>query len=156
MIPLTVMSDIDRSARSENGEKAGIIDASGVCGAKLDLKAGTESISTHFYRATRQVTYLGAIERRARASAIGDCEGVLGEGVQDSTRIVEEFEGLVTGVQDGHCDLQILQSVDLCVGGRGLDGQAGSSISGDCRSDEDNESGTEGREHRNVDSQSGW
>ena len=36
------MSDTDGSARCENGENAGIIKASGVCGAKLDLEAETK------------------------------------------------------------------------------------------------------------------
>lgn len=61
--------------------------------------------------------YLGTGERGARASGIGDTEAILGEGAQDSTRIVEEFEGLVTSVGDGRGDLQVLQTIDLGVGG---------------------------------------
>jgi len=67
------------------------------------------------------VIYLGTVERRAGASGIGDAEGVLGEGVQDPTRVFEELEGLVTGVGDGRGDLQVPQSIDLAAGGRGLD-----------------------------------
>jgi len=43
--------------------------------------------------------------------------GVFGKGVQDSTGVVEEFEGLVASVNDGRCDLQVLQSIDIDVGG---------------------------------------
>ena len=43
-----------------------------------------------------------------------------------------------------------MQSVDLDAGGRGPNGQAGSGIGGDGRSDGNNESGTEGREHLKV------
>jgi len=57
--------------------------------------------------------YHGAVEQWARASGISDDEGVLGEGVQDSTGVIEEFEGLVTGVDDGRCDLQVLQSINI-------------------------------------------
>ena len=46
MVPLTVMSDIDRSARGKNGKGAGIIEASGVFGAELDLEVEAESVST--------------------------------------------------------------------------------------------------------------
>ena len=68
--------------------------------------------------------YLGAVEDRARP---GDCEAILGEGTQDSTRIVEESEGLIAVVGDGCGDLQVLQSIGVGIGGRGLDGQAGGS-----------------------------
>jgi len=87
-----IMGDVDRSTRSENGENAGIIEAGGVFRAVLDL---------------------ATVEQGAGASGIGDTEGVLGEGVQDSTGIVEEFEGLVAGVGDDRGDLQVLQPVDL-------------------------------------------
>ena len=68
--------------------------------------------------------YLGAVENRARPGDIGDCEAILGEGTQDSTRIVEESEGLIAAVGDGCGDLQVLQSIGVGIGGRGLDGQA--------------------------------
>jgi len=45
MIRLTIVSDIDGSTGSENSKKAGIIQASGVCGTVLDLEAGAESLS---------------------------------------------------------------------------------------------------------------
>ena len=96
------------------------------------------------------LTYLGAVEHGARTDIIGDHEGVLGEGVQDSTRIVKEFEGLVAGVDDGRGDLQVVQSIDLEVFGRGVDGQAGYSRDGDSGSNESNESSTEGGRHRWV------
>ena len=44
IVPPTIMSNIDGSARSEKGENAGIIKASGICWAKLDLEAESESI----------------------------------------------------------------------------------------------------------------
>jgi len=37
MIPLTVVSDIDRSTRSENGVSVGILETSGVRGAVFNL-----------------------------------------------------------------------------------------------------------------------
>lgn len=43
--PLTIMSDIDGIPRSENGENAGIIQASGVRGVVVGLEPHTESIS---------------------------------------------------------------------------------------------------------------
>ena len=102
-------------------------------------------------QAIGQVTYLGPIERRARASGAGDDEGVLGEGAQDSTRIVEELEGTVTGVGDGRCNLQVVQSVDFDVGSRGPEGQARDSGCRDRGGDEGYEGSTYGaREHRNL------
>jgi len=96
-----------------------------------------------------RVVYLGAVERRARATGIGDAEGVLWEGAQDPTGVLEELEGLVTGVGDGRGDLQVPQSIDLVAWGRGLDGQAGGGRHDDRRGDEGNEGSTEGRgEHR--------
>jgi len=124
MIRLTIVSDVDGSARIKNGELAGVIEASGVCGHVLDLETGTESVSTGVHRVTRPVIYLGTVERRSRARGVGNVEGVLGEGVQDPTRVVEEFESHVTDVGDGSCDLQVLQSIDVDVGCRGLESQA--------------------------------
>ena len=88
---------------------------------------------------TRRVIYPGTNELRARASGIGDAERVLGEGVQDTTGVIEELEGLVAGVDDGRGDPQVLQSVYIGVGGRGPDGQAGGGRDGDRRGDEGNE-----------------
>ena len=39
IIPLTVMSDIGGCARSEDGENAGITEASGIFGIEMDLEA---------------------------------------------------------------------------------------------------------------------
>ena len=105
MIPLTVMSDVCGSARNENGEISRIIDVNGVCGAEAGLEAGTESISARIFRVTRRVIYLGTVERGARTIGIGDGEAVVGEGAQNSTRIVEEFQGFVAGVEHNHSDL---------------------------------------------------
>lgn len=105
---------------------------------------------------TRRATYLGTVERRARASGVGDAEAVLGEGVQDSAGVIEEFKGLVTAVGDGRGDLQVLQSIDLKVGGRGLDGQAGGSRDDDRGGDEGDERSAEGRgEHCDEGSEGG-
>jgi len=41
MIRLTIVRDIFRSTRIENGENAGIVEASGVRGVVLDLEAET-------------------------------------------------------------------------------------------------------------------
>jgi len=95
------------------------------------------------------VSHLCTDEGRTRAKGIGDGEGILGEGVQDSTGIVEKFEGLVTGIGDGRGDLQVLQSVNVDVGGRGLEGQARGSRDGDRRGDQGDEGSMKGRgEHR--------
>jgi len=115
MTLLTIMSDIDDSTRNENGENAGVVKASGVCGAVVDLKAETKSMSTDVRHATRMI-YHGTAKQCARASGISDDEGVLGEGVQDSTGVIEECEGLVTGVGNGCCDLQVLRSIDIDTG----------------------------------------
>ena len=47
IIPLTVMVNVDGSGRSKTGEIARIIEASDVCGVKLDLEVGTEGVSAH-------------------------------------------------------------------------------------------------------------
>jgi len=117
MTPLTIMSDVNGSTRRENGENTGVVKASGVSGTVVDLEAETEGMSAGVWQATRMI-YHGAVKPwAARASGVGDDEGVFGKGVQDSTGVVEEFEGLVTGIDDGRCDLQVLQSVDIDVGG---------------------------------------
>jgi hypothetical protein len=150
------MNDIDGSPRSEDREHAGLIKADGVRGAVLDLKAETERMSTHVRQVTKRLIYLGAIERRMRASGIGDAETVLGEDVQNSTGIVEEFEGLVTCVGNCRGDLQVIQSGNLDAGGRRLDGQAGGSRDGDRRGDEGDEGSAEVRgEHHDGGSEGG-
>ena len=145
------MGDVDESARIEKSENARVIKASGVCRTVLDLEAEPESVSARVRQETRQMVYLGPIKRRTGASGVGDDEGVLGEGTQDSPGILEESECPITGVCDGSCNLQVLQSIDISVGGRGLEGQARDSGDGDCRGDEgDNVSTERGREHRNL------
>ena len=143
------MSDIDGIARNENGENGGIIEAGSVFGAVLDLEAETESVSTRARQVTGHITHLCTGERGMRASGVSDTEAVPGERTQDTTRVVEEFEGLVTGISDGRGDLQVLQTIDLDVGDRCLDGQARVSSDGDGRGDESDEGSTERRgEHR--------
>ena len=88
--------------------------------------------------------HLGAFERRARTREIGDIEGVLREGVQGPTGVIEKLEGLVTGVGDGRGDLQVFQSIDVDAGDRGLDRQARGRGYDDRRSDE----GEKGSEER--------
>ena len=150
------MGDIGGNAGGEDGENVGISKASGVCGAVLDLGPDPESVSTHMVARYRVWIYLGAVERGARASGIGDYEGVFGERAQDPTGIFEELDSLVAGVDDGRGDSQVLQSINLDVWDRCLDGQAGSSVDDDHRRGEEDESSTEGREHCNGCSQSGW
>ena len=65
MIPLTVMNDVRGSARSGNGENAGITEASGVRGVVLDLEAVIGIISAHICQTTRRMIHLGAAERGA-------------------------------------------------------------------------------------------
>lgn len=116
IIGLTIVSDVDGSPRIKNGEHVGVIEASGVRRNVLDLEVETESVSAGVRRVTRRMIYLCAVERWARASEVGNIEGVLGEGVQDSTRIVEKFDSPITDVGDGCCDFQVLQSNDVDVG----------------------------------------
>jgi len=107
MTTLTIMSDVDGSTRSDNGENTGVVKASGISGTVVDLEAETEGMSAGVYQVTRMI-YHGTVKPWvARASGAGDNEGVLGKGVQDSTGVVEEFEGLVASVDDGRCDLQV-------------------------------------------------
>ena len=134
------MGNVDGGAGSENGESAGIINASGVFGAEMGLEPKTNKREHHMLAGSaREVIYPGANERRARASRIGDAEGVLGEGVQGTAGVIEEFERLVAGVDDGRGDPQLLQSVYIGVGRRGPDGQAGRSRHGDRRGNEGDE-----------------
>ena len=93
---------------------------------------------------------LGTVKNRARASGVYDAERVLGEGAQDSTRVVKEFEGFVTSIGNGCCELQVLQSIDLDVRGRGLNGRTGGGRNGDCRSEDNDEWNIEGREHHSL------
>jgi len=46
MTPLTIISDIDRSAGGENGENPGVVKV--VCGVVHDLEAEIESMSQVF------------------------------------------------------------------------------------------------------------
>ena len=144
VIQLTIVGDVDGSARIENGKNTGILEASGVFRAVLDLEE-IESMSAHVCWVTRQKIHLGTFERRARTRYVGDGEGILGEGVQGPTGIVEKLEDLVTGVGDGRGDLQVLQSIDVDVGGRGPESQARGGRDDDRRNDKGEEGSTEGR-----------
>ena len=53
LIALTIMDDIDGSARSENGENTRIIEACSVCRAVLDLGTKMESVSTRVCQVAR-------------------------------------------------------------------------------------------------------
>ena len=145
MIQLTIMSDVDGSARIENGKGPGILKASGVCRTVLDLEDETESMNTYICWVTRRVIHLGAFERRARTQGIGDSEGVFGEGAQGPTGIIQKLESLVAGVGDGCSDPQVLQSIDVDVGGRSFESQARGRRDDDRRSDEGEKRSTEGR-----------
>ena len=50
--------------------------------------------------------------------------------------IVEEFEGLVTGVDDGRDDPQVLQSIDIGLEGRDLDGQVTKTTTSEAQNEE--------------------
>ena len=145
------MNDVGGSARRENNVSAGIAKASGVRGAVLGLGAGTTSVSAHGCQVTRRMIYLGTYERRVRASGIGDGEGVIGEGVQNPAGIFEEFECLVTSVDNGRDDLHVPRSIVLQVKERERDGQVdvasecGGSRDGNRGGDKGDEGGTEGR-----------
>ena len=93
---------------------------------------------------------LCTVKNRARTSGVYDAERVLGEGAQDPTRVVKKFEGFVTGIGNGCCELQVLQSIDLDVRGRNLNSHTGGGGNGDCRSEDNDEWSMEGREHRSV------
>ena len=75
-------------------------------------------------RLNEQVIYHYTDERWSEASAVGDVEDVGGEAAKDPTGFIEEFDGLVTDVGNGHSDLQVLQSIDVDVRGRDLYRQA--------------------------------
>ena len=114
-----------------------------------DLEAETESTNTYVYQVTGSATYLCTSEQRTGTSDICDVEAILGEGAQNSTGIVEEFEGPIAGVGDRRGDLQVLQSVNLDVWGRCLDSQPGGGRDCDHGGDEGNEGSAEVRgEHR--------
>ena len=70
---------------------------------------------------TRWVVYLGTIEQGVGTIGIGDSEGVLREGAQDPTRIIEEFYGFVASIDDHCCDLGILDSIDLDIMDSGIE-----------------------------------
>ena len=145
------MNDIDGSARRENSVSAGIVEASGVRGAVIDLEAETTSVSAQVCQVTRRVIHPGTYERRVRASGIGDGEGVLGEGMQDPAGIFQEFDCLAPSVDNGRNDLHVLRSIVLQAEGRERDGQVdvdgdgGGSGDGNHGGYEGDEGGTEGR-----------
>ena len=56
------MGDIDRSARSENGEYAGVVEADSVFWAVFDLRTGAENVSTRIRQITGRVVHLGTGE----------------------------------------------------------------------------------------------
>jgi len=56
---------------------------------------------------------------------------------------LEEFEGLIAIVDDGRGNLQVLHSIDVGVGDRGLEVQTRSTRDGDRREDEGDEGSTE-------------
>ena len=62
LIQLTIMSDIDGSARVENGEDGGITEACGIRGAVPGLDVETGSMSTRVYVTDRCAIYQCAIE----------------------------------------------------------------------------------------------
>ena len=93
-------------------------------GLYLTYKWKPKAVSTLICQTTGSVVHPGAVERRVRSSGIGNGEGILWESAQDPAGIVEEFEGLSPGVDDGCGDPQVLQPVDIDTGGRGLDDQA--------------------------------
>ena len=85
------------------------------------------------------------------ARETSDSERVLRERVQYSAGIVGGFWGPVTSVGDGHGDVEVLQSIDIDVGGRCPGGKIGDSVGGGCSGDgsdtgdEDGEGSTKGR-----------
>ena len=156
VIMLTIVGNINGGAGGEDSENIGTVETCGICGAVLDLVAETESVSIHVCHVTGRVIYLGPDKRGAGANGIGDTEAVLREGIQNSTRVIEELEGLVTNVCDGCGDLQVLRSIDPDADSRTLHRQAGRSGGSDHRGDESNERTMEGRgEHRDEGDEGG-
>lgn len=80
-------------------------------------------MSTRVCRLSGRGIYHHPHERRARASGTSYSEGVRRVGAQDTTGIVEDFEGVVTGVGESRGDLDVSYPVDIDVGSRGLDNQ---------------------------------
>ena len=66
---LTIMGDIDGSARSEDGENARIIEPGGACGTEFDLEWETGCIRTQAFRVTRRIICLGSVELKGREPA---------------------------------------------------------------------------------------
>ena len=79
-------------------------------------------------------------EGRAGAVAGGDDECVGGEGMQSAAGVVEELEGLVSGVGEDGDDLEFLDTVDD-IGAGDLEGEARCSGDSRCR-DSDSEEGS--------------
>ena len=112
-------------------------------------------LAHRFVRITRSAIHPSTVEGRLRTIRIGDSEGVLGEGVQGSAGIIEQLKGLVSRVDDGRGDLQVLRSVDVGVGDRCPDsdtrgvGDSGGSRDHDRGGEKCDERSAEGRgEHR--------
>jgi len=90
------MSNIDGSTRSENGENAGVIKASGVSGTVVDLEAETESMSAGVCQATRMI-YHGAAEKCEEDGSLRTCEAIVKATVSME---IEEEDQLDTWMGD--------------------------------------------------------
>jgi len=104
----------------------------------------------------RQAIHLRAGERWARArDSIGNGGGVLREGIEDSTGVVEVLDGLVTGVGDRRCDPQ---PIDNDVGSRGqvLRARLGVAETGTAEAARTTNEGRRGEKSIVVKSGSGW
>ena len=148
-VPLTIVSDFGGTARGEDDVNIGVPKTSSIFWTELGLGGETESISARVYQMTRRVTHPGTTERRARTRRIGDGEGVLGEGVQNSTGIFEELDLLVTVVRHGRGGRSTDADVDRDDQPKQVNSEDGGSADGDRGCDDGDEGSTDGRgEHR--------
>ncbi len=60
---------------------------------------------------------------RSTSLIMSDAEGLGGELVEDTTRVVEKLQGLITSVLDSRGDLQVVHTVNL-VSSRERQGEA--------------------------------
>lgn len=89
-------------------------------------------------------TNLDTSEARARARVSDDVEGVGRERVQGTTGVVQQLEGLITRVDEGGGDLQVVDAIDG-LGSGDLEGEAALCGHSDSGGSESHEGGAKGR-----------
>lgn len=85
------MFNVDRRARGENGERARVVRGDGL---------------------RRHILRLNTSEGRSNTSITGDGEAVGGQLGERATGVVEELQGLITGVDESSDHLQVVHTID--------------------------------------------